>query len=122
MHKPACGLTRNEQTFAKDPDAHALATFHAEIIARERAAGLVVPPFCRDAFRAFDMHDFVQHATPAEAHRRAVGYFGHGFDHLRPCEQADRTGGSEGIQLCVSRTRYSVKRCTADPGPRLLPG
>src|SRR6266700_3499451 len=103
MHEPARGLARNEPAFAKDPYAHALAALDSEIVARERAAVLVMPPLHRDAFGPLDMYDFVQHAAPAKTHWRTVGHFGHGLDHLRPGEQADRAGGGEGVRLRVSR-------------------
>src|ERR1700736_3215981 len=101
MYEPARGLTRNDQALAIDPDAHALAALDAEIVARERAAGLVTPPFHRNAFGPFDMRDCVTHAPPGKLHRRAVGDFGEGFDGFGTREETDRAGGREGVQLCV---------------------
>ena len=98
------GARSVEQAFAVEPDPHALAAFDPEIIARQRVALLVAPPFHGDALGAFGMRDHVAHAPPGELHRRAVRHRGDRFDRLRPLEQADRAGGGEGVLLgrCLS--------------------
>ena len=101
--------------FVEQPDPHALAAFDAEIVARQRAAGLVAPPFHRDALGAFGADDDVAHAAPGELRRRSVGEFGRRVDRLRPREQADRAGGGGGVVLsCDSSRRQS------DPHPDRL--
>src|SRR5262245_31545953 len=68
------------QSFAVEPEARALAALDAEVVAGERRAGGVVPPFHGDALRPFGRRDLVQHVAPAEAHGRTVRHFGHGLD------------------------------------------
>ena len=58
------GVSRSPiEAFAVEPDAHALAALDAEIIARERAALLVAPPFHGDALGPFGMRHDMQHVA-----------------------------------------------------------
>jgi hypothetical protein len=62
-------------------------------------AGLIAPPFCRDTFRALDMHDFMQHAAPAKMRWWAIGHFSHGFDGFGTREETDGAGGRSAVLL-----------------------
>src|SRR4051812_13224320 len=62
--------------FAIEPDAGAGFAFDAEIIAGERHALGVVPPFHGDALRTFRARHFMQDMSPAKAQRRAFRHFG----------------------------------------------
>src|SRR5260370_3847398 len=89
------------EAFAIDPDPHPFAALDAEIIARQRASLLVAPPFHRDALGPFRMGDLVQHAPPAEPHRRPVGNFRDRLHRLRPSEQTNRPRRAESVNLNI---------------------
>src|SRR5260370_7586773 len=59
---------------AKEPEAQPRLVLDAEIVAR--GAALFAPPGAFDAFGSFRANHFVQGATPAETHRRAVRHGG----------------------------------------------
>src|SRR5260370_21725564 len=72
---------------AKEPEAQPRLVLDAEIVAR--GAALFAPPGAFDAFGSFRANHFVQGATPAETHRRAVGHEGEDVgDRLALAEQA----------------------------------
>ena len=52
------------KAFAVEPDPRALAALDAEIIARQRVALVVAPPFHGDALGPFGMRDLMRHAPP----------------------------------------------------------
>src|SRR5215472_8362570 len=87
------------EALAIDPDAHAVAAFDTEIIARQRAPFFVPPPFHGDAFGALDAGDIMRHPPPLEAYGRSIRHFRDRLDGFWPREQADRPDRAEAILL-----------------------
>ena len=101
----------SEQSFAIEPDARAFLAFDAEIIAGERMALLVAPPFHGDALRPFGMRDFMQHTPPAKAHRRAIRHLGDGLDRLRPLRTAGSAAPARAYPVRSRLRRIAVAVC-----------
>src|SRR5260370_35215677 len=76
VKKPARRRHVAVKSRAKEPEAQPRLVLDAEIVAR--GAALFAPPGAFDAFGYFRANHFVQGATPAETHRRAVGPEGDG--------------------------------------------
>src|SRR5260221_1485594 len=74
VKKPARRRHVAVKSRAKEPEAQPRLVLDAEIVAR--GAALFAPPGAFDAFGSFRANHFVQGATPAETHRRAVGHEG----------------------------------------------
>jgi hypothetical protein len=100
---------------AIEPETPAVLVLDGVIVAFECRPALPAPPFGRDALRPFRIDDLMQHATPAELPRRALGDEGHDVGFLRPLEQEQRPR-DEGRVDRIETERGAIARGTAHDG------